>query len=303
MAMKPIFILGFDGLSLRYWEDVDVLPTGCKHYGVLKSVEPPISPAAWTSLITGVDPDEHGISRWRREGWNPNLPYSGHSHVPPLWLGRKETFALINVPCVKDLPIEINGLKASFPPKAFNVTAFVGGLLWGGNECYAKPQRLLSELRRKDYRVHCNGWENQHPSWRKTEEGTDWAISCAMHRRKIPTPQADVTVFVYIFPDIISHVSWRNSETMKRVHRTVKAEIQYWLEERFINETHRWCIISDHGFQDIDAPDHLAILKRIHEARLPWMDGGHHVDGVFMSNFLDFNGYGIKDVLIKALEA
>ncbi|MHC4619389.1 MAG: alkaline phosphatase family protein [Planctomycetota bacterium] len=299
---RPLFILGFDGLSPRYWEDgfCDLLKDQMKHHGILKSVDPPISPAAWASFLTGVDPSVHGITRWRQEGWHPPYPIFGHSLHLPLWVEyHGKTFALLNVPCLKP---RFDGLGAVAPPKEFNVTSFVGGLLWSEREHYAKPQKLLSRLRKDDYRVHCGDWELKPIEWRKSDEGVKWLLDCAGHRRRIGLPQADVVVLVYVFPDVLSHARWRSPDIISDMHHAVSVEIAYWLDEMKIGETHNWAIISDHGFQDMDAPDHLTILKSLGEERVSWMEGGHHMDGVFMSNFLDLNGASIKDVLVRALE-
>ncbi|GAI73858.1 unnamed protein product, partial [marine sediment metagenome] len=62
-------LVGIDGASpslLKRWTDSGDLPTlarlrqgGC--FGPLQSVPNMMSPAAWTTIATGVDPGKHGI--------------------------------------------------------------------------------------------------------------------------------------------------------------------------------------------------------------------------------------------------
>jgi hypothetical protein len=288
MMNKPVFILGFDGLSPDFWDDCPETLRMSKYHGVLESVEPPISPSAWASFLTGVDPDHHGIKRWREAG--EVVADFGHSLVSGLWQEwPKTTFALFNMPLLRP------------QPEAFNVTHFAGGLLWGANDpgCF-KPSLWGKQLLALGYRVHVNGCEDIGD--KHGREYPDYVMDCAATRRLLPLPPADVTVLVYVFPDVISHAQWRIRDRIREMHAWVVCEWAYWLKQRNVERTHDWVIVSDHGFQDVDSEDHLAILESIGENRVPWMQGGHHKDGVFMSNWLDLRGASIKDVLVRVLE-
>ena len=69
MVSKRVFVIGLDGATfdlLDPWIEDGRLPNLKKlmeksAYGRLESTIPPISPPAWTSFMTGVNPGKHGI--------------------------------------------------------------------------------------------------------------------------------------------------------------------------------------------------------------------------------------------------
>lgn len=77
---KRVVIFGLDAVS---WDVVDrlgsAMPTLSRlrregHAGVLRSTLPPITPVAWTSMVTGVQPGKHGIYEFvhrTEKGWRP----------------------------------------------------------------------------------------------------------------------------------------------------------------------------------------------------------------------------------------
>ena len=77
---RRVVVFGLDAVS---WDVVDrvadAMPTLTRlrregHVGVLRSTLPPITPVAWTSMVTGMTPGHHGIYEFvhRTEaGWRP----------------------------------------------------------------------------------------------------------------------------------------------------------------------------------------------------------------------------------------
>jgi predicted AlkP superfamily phosphohydrolase/phosphomutase len=72
MKMKEnprVIVIGLDGATwdlINPWAEEGKLPTFSKlmkegTWGILESLELPISSAAWTTLTTGVNPGKHGI--------------------------------------------------------------------------------------------------------------------------------------------------------------------------------------------------------------------------------------------------
>jgi predicted AlkP superfamily phosphohydrolase/phosphomutase len=94
-----LVILGFDGVDPRWlerWAAEGKLPNinslrerpGGRHYGALRSTNPPQSPVAWTTFATGTLPGEHGIfdfigRKLQPEGPLPVLPMQGTSTFEP----------------------------------------------------------------------------------------------------------------------------------------------------------------------------------------------------------------------------
>jgi len=87
-------------------------------YGVLYSTDPPVTPAAWTTMITGVYPGKHGVIGFERfDSTNNQLFLSKSSDVKTesMWthLSRHGfTVASLNVPYTYP-PYEVNGIMVS----------------------------------------------------------------------------------------------------------------------------------------------------------------------------------------------
>jgi predicted AlkP superfamily phosphohydrolase/phosphomutase len=126
----PLLVVGLDGATfdlLKPWLDAGGLPnlkglmTGGV-YGELRSVYPILSPVAWTSAATGVNPGKHGIFDFERP--DPEAP--GHSllhtaedrRAAPVWSLLSEagrTVAVLNVPMTWP-PDPVRGVMVSgFP--------------------------------------------------------------------------------------------------------------------------------------------------------------------------------------------
>ena len=66
---KKVFILGVDGLDpklLQTYMDAGLLPNFKRlveqgHFKPLQTSMPPLSPVAWSTFITGMDPGGHGV--------------------------------------------------------------------------------------------------------------------------------------------------------------------------------------------------------------------------------------------------
>src|SRR5258706_13449406 len=69
---SPVMIIGVDGAPFSYLDlhlSADHTPNlfEMSRHGLradLLSVTPPMTPVAWTSMMTGVGPDGHGIHGW-----------------------------------------------------------------------------------------------------------------------------------------------------------------------------------------------------------------------------------------------
>ena len=125
-----VFVIGLDGATfdlLKPWLDKGELPAlkglmteGA--YGELRSVYPILSPVAWTSMFTGVNPGKHGIFDFERP--DPDVPgkqilYTADARrAAPVWellSDAKKTVGILNVPMTWP-PDPVNGVMVSgFP--------------------------------------------------------------------------------------------------------------------------------------------------------------------------------------------
>ena len=119
---RRVLIIGLDGAD---WEILDpmlakgelpnlqsVINNGLK--GVLPSILPPVSPPAWRTAITGVNPGKHGIYEFpgcQAERYNMDFQKSFDKRAKPCWIYLTEqnvTSLFINIPTMYP-PEPING--------------------------------------------------------------------------------------------------------------------------------------------------------------------------------------------------
>jgi len=123
---RRLVILGLDGATwtvldplrrLGLMPNLDALLSGAA-YGTLRSVVPPVTSAAWTSLMTGCGPEKHGIFDHRyfdTAGGQMKVNHSGRVRVPTFWhllsaAGR--SVVSLNVP-VTYPPLAVRGVVVS----------------------------------------------------------------------------------------------------------------------------------------------------------------------------------------------
>lgn len=154
MDNKRVLIIGLDGGTLDViepWAEAGHLPNfhrlleeGCS--GRLKSTIPALSPPAWTSFFTGVNPGKHGLFDFlkRRPGSYELQPV--RNDLPSLgtmfaWAGRyHKRVGVLNVPM-------------TYPPEPVN-GFMVSGLGAPDDADYAYPADLADELRASGYRIN-----------------------------------------------------------------------------------------------------------------------------------------------------
>ena len=144
-------VIGLDGATwtlLRPWMEQGDLPhlkalvdSGVS--GDLNSVVPFLSPPAWTSAVTGVNPGKHGIFDFLRRLPGQAMVVNETSRsrrVDPIWLILSEAgfkVGIVNVPA-SDPPDVVNGFMISGMPHV-------------GTRDYTYPKEL--EARLDDYRI------------------------------------------------------------------------------------------------------------------------------------------------------
>lgn len=149
--VSRVFVIGLDGATfdlLQPWLDAGELPNLKKLmdsgvHGELQSVYPIISPVAWTSASTGVNPGKHGIYGFERQ--DPAVPgaqllnTSEQRKALPIWTLLSDagmSVAVLNVPMTWPPDPIKNGIMVSgfpFPADQSNLV-------------YTTPPSLAAEL-------------------------------------------------------------------------------------------------------------------------------------------------------------
>ncbi|MEZ4650544.1 MAG: alkaline phosphatase family protein [Candidatus Eisenbacteria bacterium] len=127
----PLVVIGLDGATwekLDPWLEQGKLPNlkalrDRSAYGTLNSVMPYLSPPAWTSATTGVNPGRHGIFDFQRRLADSDKIVSETANsrrTQPIWnllKGEGSRVCVINVP-MTDPPDDVDGIMVSGFPHA-----------------------------------------------------------------------------------------------------------------------------------------------------------------------------------------
>src|SRR5436305_13903433 len=116
---RPVIFIGLDGAD---WELLDdymasgVMPnlaalTRGGRTGTLKTIQPPLSPLVWTTMMTGTSPLEHGILDFTRR--NPET-----GTLEPIPSSERKRPAIWNMATDGDKSVAVFGLWATWPAEA-----------------------------------------------------------------------------------------------------------------------------------------------------------------------------------------
>ncbi len=261
-----VVVLGLDGATftlLDPWLKAGLLPNLAAlatngYRGILRSTVPPVTPVAWSSMVTGVNPGRHGIFDFRRRdpGSYRFLPVLGKDRkAPGLWqyltaLGLRSI--VINLP-------------TSYPPERFNGIMVSGMDTPSSARDFVHPPLDLEELLgdKGPYIVETTfeplasgdeeGWLDQ--MWHMT------VARAELVRRLALSEEWSLLWVVFVFPDRLQHVMWKWLDARHPRHAPSRWG---WAEEtmlRFWNcldqllgelldafpDAH-FLVVSDHGF-------------------------------------------------------
>jgi len=115
-ARRPVLFVGLDGAD---WELLDVYVKDGKmpnlaalaregRTGVLQTLQPPLSPLVWTTMMTGVSPLEHGILDFTRLN-----PETGAEE--PITRAERRVPAVWNLAALKGKSVAVFGMWATWP--------------------------------------------------------------------------------------------------------------------------------------------------------------------------------------------
>jgi len=147
LAKHKVLLVGLDGATfdlIKPWVESGELPTFATlmhegSYGEMRTVLPPLTAPAWTTMMTGANPGQHGlVDFWARD-------FSGYS------------FRLLNAsfracPCLWDIASTANrhvivlNVPMTYPPTTVNGVMVSGMDTPGLNAQYTFPTELKSEL-------------------------------------------------------------------------------------------------------------------------------------------------------------
>lgn len=211
-----VLLIGLDGAT---WDVLDeyllanhmpnlnrLKKEGCS--GILKSTDPPLTPAAWTTCITGCQPSTHGIFGFRNYSPRDDICYmssSANCKVPTMWeefSSQGYKVACINVPW-------------TYPCRQVNGITVAGYGIPGTESQFTYPDDFKSELLEKipDYDIVAKWEKLENHDFSKFESNLCRVERCFKRRLKVAelvsnkiTP--DVMMVQFQDLDMIQHHVW-----------------------------------------------------------------------------------------------
>lgn len=256
MRGPRIVILGMDGVPYGMLKDLserNVMPNikGLISKGVFKKINsalPEVSCVAWSSIITGRNPGEHGIYGFtdiERGTYRLRFPNFEDLKAPPFWARfKKLKYAILNVP-------------STYPALPLN-GVLVSGFVSIDMRKAIYPSSLLSVLKKLSYRIDVNS-EKAHKDMDGFIEDLSATLqsSVRLYRHLWKKLKWDVFMYVFTVTDRLMHFLWNAYEDesnkyhtaflgcLKNIDRVI-GEIQSEL-----NEDDLLFIFSDHGFEQL----------------------------------------------------
>ena len=267
--MSKIVILGLDGATfdlLDPWMEQGLLPHCARLVGegaraTLLSTIPPMSPQAWSTFQTGVNPGKHGVYQFMESDLHiPTTPVTSSSlRVPPFW----KFFSNAG------WRVGIVNVFATYPPQPVNGFVIAGRNVPSGKP-YMFPPGLSEEVRNHigRYIIDVDPYHAEE-SLRDISEGEFLALLHEMVETRIRTVRylqdthsPDLLVVVFTVTDMVQHFFWHYLDPSHPAHpgsgetdaHTAILDV-YRILDGFVGEvldrmepSDTLMVVSDHGF-------------------------------------------------------
>jgi predicted AlkP superfamily phosphohydrolase/phosphomutase len=263
-----VLIIGIDGATfnlIKPWAEGGKLPT-FKHlldegvHGEMESIIPPITPPAWASFMTGMNPGKHGLLNFiEHQVQDYSVRYTnGSSHrVPTIWRQLSDLGWRVGV---MNIPM-------TYPPEAVNGFCISGLDTPDRNSDFVYPKELRKELEESVGEIHL---DPRHLGFMKTDERRDQVLEDLIQIENRRTELAsylmkhhpvDVMMLVYTAADTAQHFFWNYMDETHFLHDPVGArkyrnailEIYQMIDAnigRLLDQIPEECtvlLVSDHG--------------------------------------------------------
>ncbi len=262
---KRIVIIGLDGVPYRLLKGLaekSVMPnTGSiikeGIFRKLQSSIPEVSSVAWSSVITGANPGEHGIFGFMDLApgtYRLRFPNFNDLKKPPFWNKIKGKSVIINVPSTYPVK-ELNGIHIS-------------GFISPRVEKSVYPATLLPELKELDYRVDVDS-SKAHKSLELFLADLDKTLKARIRTfRWLWEEDWEIFMLVFTGTDRLMHFLWDAYEDKNhRYHQDFLSHFRQIDEvigevKSKISNQDSLIMLSDHGFEHLDKDIYINHLLR-----------------------------------------
>ncbi len=214
--------------------------------GVLTSTLPPLTPPAWTSIVTGVNPGRHGI--WDFVDQDP-----ASYRVIPLDFGRMQTPAIWDIYAAHQRRVGVMNFPLAYPPPTVD-DFFVSGICSPETGVFTHPASLMADIRAHDYRIYPRLGPGAGPRryLRAIRELTRRQLDLFADLLGRTAP--DLAWLVLMGVDWIQHYFWDGGRDPSGPVQTVYRLMDQALGELLSRLDDDWhvLVLSDHGACGID---------------------------------------------------
>ncbi len=254
---KRVVIIGLDGMPYRLIENLSnkgIMPATKKlvEKGVFKQMEssiPEISSVAWSSIITGKNPGEHGIFGYTNipiGTYRLSFPNFNNLRASPFW--QKDTnkkSVIINVP-------------STFPVKPLN-GVHISGFVSLDLERSVYPNSLIPKLNTLNYQIDVDS-SKAHISIDMFLKDLEKTLKARIATYRYLWKEEDWDTFMLVFTgtDRLSHFLWDAYEDES--HKYHQAFLEHFqqidevigeIDDR-LSEEDLLILLSDHGFEHLE---------------------------------------------------
>jgi len=255
--MKRLIIIGLDGVPYRLLKDLSqrgIMPNtqSLINQGVFRQMEsslPEISSVAWSSIITGKNPAQHGIfgfTDFPQGTYRLSFPNFNDLKASPFW--KKDNSGksvIINVP-------------ATFPASELN-GVHISGFVALDLERATYPASLVPKLKELDYRIDVDS-SKAHQSIDLFLRDLDKTLKARIEAYRYLWDKEDWDSFMLVFTgtDRLSHFLWDAYEDP--THKYHSSFLDHFREidkvigeiAEKMNDSDCLIMLSDHGFELLD---------------------------------------------------
>ncbi|MCP4361666.1 MAG: hypothetical protein GY796_26950 [Chloroflexi bacterium] len=266
--IKRVMVIGLDSAPLELlepWMEAGELPNLSRlategSMGVLNSTFPPLSPAAWSSFATGMNPGKHGVydHGYRQPGSYRIVPTNA------LRRGGKTVWQLISEQGGR---VGVINVPETYPPEPLNGFMITGMTTPSEESEWCYPATLKEDLETAmgGYQIYgARSKENLDLSLAGMHETIPMRMKAAAHLWKNYAPEFMILVFMET--DVVQHKTWKYMDSshpqydadgaqkygraILDVYKQIDDHLPLLLDQ--VDEETAVIIMSDHGAGPID---------------------------------------------------
>jgi predicted AlkP superfamily phosphohydrolase/phosphomutase len=251
--MRRVVLIGLDGVPFKLVKDLayqEVMPNIKEiiKEGFFKdifSTLPEISSVAWSSIITGANPAQHGIFGFNEIDLNYNLWFPNFRNLKkePFWLKKNKKSIIINVP-------------STYPVRRMR-GVHISGFVSIDFEKSVYPVSLIPKLKELEYRLDVDS-QKAHHSIELFLEDLEKTLEARINTYRFLWNYIEWDIFMLVFTetDRLLHFLWTSYEDKDNYYQFFldcfnKIDMVIGEIKRKINKDDILLIFSDHGFEKL----------------------------------------------------